>query len=62
MKVNEHAWQNSKNVLKVRYPGGFIGEYTLIVKHEKYGTVADTSKFRIGAKITSISPKEGSLA
>lgn len=62
MKVNEHIWKNSKNQIKVRYPGGYIGEYTLIVKHSKYGTVADTSSFRIGAKITSVSPLQGSLA
>lgn len=62
MKVNEHSWTNDKNVIKVRYPGGYIGDYTLIVKHAKYGTVADTSQFRIGAKITSVSPLQGSLA
>ncbi len=62
MKVNEYLWTNSKNQIKVRFPGGYLGDYTLHVSHTKYGKLEQATPFRIGATITSILPREGSLA
>ena len=63
MKVNEHKMTpDGKNQIRVRYPGGFIGDYMLTVNHTKYGTLERRTPFRVGATVESISVDRGSLA
>lgn len=60
MKVNSHSYTGGNNVITVRFPGGFMGDYELIVQHDDYGTLESSATFRIGAKVTAVSPKTGS--
>ena len=39
-----------------------MGTYKLLVQHDDFGTLESNAAFRIGAKITSVSPKTGSVA
>ena len=47
-------------MITVRYPGGFSGTYNLLVSHTDYGTLEQSAVFRVGALISSVSPKTGS--
>ena len=62
MRTFQQSYTLNTNTLKVKYPGGKIGDYTLVVDHDDKGTLSNGSQsFRVGAKITSISAVEGSL-
>ncbi len=62
MKVNSHAYTNNKNVITARYPGGYIGDYMLLVSHDTYGMLENSATFRVGARVSSVSPLRGSTA
>ena len=62
MKVNAHSFSNGNNILTVRYPGGYLGNYQLNVEHDNFGNLERSAAFRVGATITSVSPLSGSVA
>ena len=43
MRTFEQSYSSSTNTLKVKYPGGKIGDYTLVVDHVDKGTLSDGS-------------------
>ena len=43
MRTFQQSYTSNTNTLKVKYPGGKIGDYTLVVDHDDKGTLSDGS-------------------
>lgn len=61
MKVNSVVFTANTHTITVRYPGADKGTYTVKVTHSEQGTLTEDQTLSVGAKITVISPTEGSL-
>ena len=62
MKVNTVVFQGpDTNTITVRYPGANQGAYTVKVTHADHGILTNDQAFSVGAKITNITPIQGSL-
>ena len=63
MKVNTVVYQAANtHTVTVRYPGANQGAYTVKLTHADHGILTNDQAFNVGAKITAITPNEGSLA
>ena len=62
MKVNTVVYQAPNiNTVTVRYPGANQGAYSVKLTHTDEGILTNDQTFNVGAKITAITPNEGSV-